>query len=123
MNMTLSEIRQAEGYEIIAKILPTLGQISPEEWHLKTKIWSIKYRIPIEEILPLYKPTINKHPPPPAKPISVKVAEANPIKVAAVLETLICGSCQTPFEPKTTRQKFCSNTCSSRERNRKHRKK
>lgn len=119
--MKLSEIRQAEGYEAIAKILPTLGQISPEEWHLKTKIWSIRYRIPIEEILPLYKPPIGK--PAPARTVSVKVSEANPIKVAAELETLICGSCQTPFEPKTTRQKFCSNTCSSRERNRKHRNK
>lgn len=115
--MKLSEIRQAEGYEAISRVLPTLGQISPEEWHLKTKIWSIRYRIPIEELLPLYKPPIGKHPPP-AKPITVKVSEAKPIKVAAEPnQEAECKVCGKTFIKKRPHGLYCSRTCGSRLRN------
>jgi hypothetical protein len=124
---SLSVSRKIEGYEVLAKLFECLEHQEPEKWkpstYCQAKAIGLRYGIEIEEIEILYSFKSQPSKPPPAKAISVKVSEVNPIKVSAELETLICGSCQTQFEPKTTRQKFCSNNCSSRERNRKHRNK
>jgi hypothetical protein len=126
MKTTLSQSRKIEGYEVLARLFAKVEHQSAETWkpstYCEAKAISLRYGVEMEEIEQLYGiSSIKTQPskPPPAN--EIKVSEAKPIKVIA--ETLICGSCHKSFNPKTSRQKFCSDTCSARERNRKHRNK